>query len=134
MLVEPAVGRHDDGAGPPVALKTIVFPALLPQQRVALAVEDDDVRARTMAVALLVHAGPELGDVGAHAVVGEVDLDVAATAAAVGALGQLHAVDVGYEVRLPDAEMLAAIHPTFAAEIALVIGEAAAERMAVVEH
>src|SRR5215208_1473971 len=52
MLVEHAVGRREDKAVLPfMALEAVV--ACLPHQRVAGAIDCEDVRAGTMAVALL---------------------------------------------------------------------------------
>src|ERR1700704_738372 len=51
VLVKPVLGWHDHGAGSPIALLAALV-ALAPQEREPDAVEDDHVRARSMAVRL----------------------------------------------------------------------------------
>src|SRR6185312_6841622 len=61
MLMPPPFGRREHGAGLPFdALRLI---AILPQQRIALAVENHDMGAGAVAMRLLVGAGVEGGDV-----------------------------------------------------------------------
>src|SRR6185503_17834662 len=58
MLMEGLVRRHDQR--PDLPIITLGFLAFPPHQRIAFAVEQDDMRARTMRMSLLVGADAEL--------------------------------------------------------------------------
>src|SRR6185369_9539896 len=58
MLVEPALGRHEQAAGAPFVALDIF--SLGPHDRETFALQDDHVRARAVAVRLLVGADGEL--------------------------------------------------------------------------
>ena len=95
VLVEHPVRRHDQRADMPVeALRLLAF---MPHQREALAGQDDDVRARPVAVRLLVGADRELRDVARHAA-RHVEADVAAAGAALLGADQRQVDRVGHEI------------------------------------
>src|ERR1041385_8471736 len=129
VLVEPLVRRHDDAPLPPVNAPHIL--SLGPEDRVALSAEDDDVRARAVAVTLLVSADREFGDVAAHRLAGEVELHVRAAGAALAVIPQRRGMRVGDEV---GGHEEAAKDLAFAAEIIVDLGiEAVGELVVVVE-
>src|SRR4029450_12209302 len=80
VLMEPLVGRDDQRADLPVVALWLL--AFLPHQREALAGEDDHVRARAVAVRLLVGADRELRDVARHRAFRHIEADVATAGAA----------------------------------------------------
>src|SRR4051812_2656625 len=76
VLVVPHVRRDDQRAGTPLVAGRLL--ALGPHEAVALAGQDDHVRARAVAVALLVRGRRELRDVAVHRALGHVEADVPA--------------------------------------------------------
>src|SRR5690348_13797616 len=82
MLVELAVAGRTDAAVLPVEPLEILV-ALVPQQRIAVAGDADDVRAGAVAMRLLVGAGGHFRHVAGEDAVGEDELDVARAGAAV---------------------------------------------------
>ena len=96
VLMQPHVRRHDHGADLPLVVARLV--ALRPHQRIAFAGEDDDMRARSVRVRLLVGADRELRDVAVERALGEVEADVAAAGAALLRRDQRQVDRVGHEV------------------------------------
>ena len=96
MLVPPHVGRHDHGADFPWVI--VRFFPVGPHQRIALARQYDDMRARPMAVALFVGADRELRDMRVHRAFGEVEADVPSAGAAFLGLDQRQVDRIGHEI------------------------------------
>src|SRR5262245_8377242 len=96
MLVEPPIGRNNDAARLPIDPLHLL--AFRPQYRVALAGQDNNVRAGTVPVALLIGAHGEFGDMRAHGVFRQVELHVATALAALAVVVELERVGVGDEV------------------------------------
>ena len=90
----------------------LVAPRLLalgPHEAVALAGQDDHVRAGAVAVALLVRGGRELRDVAVHRALGHGEADVPAAGAALLGLDQRQVDRVGDEVRVEQQALLLAL-------------------------
>src|SRR6187431_3406070 len=81
VLVEPHVGWHDDAAVLPG--KYLDRRAFRPHQRIAFAADNHHMRARAMAVRLLVGADRHLGDMRGHLVLGHFEAEKTAAGAAV---------------------------------------------------
>src|ERR1700694_570509 len=121
------VGGNDERPGLPIeALNGLL---LLPHETVAVAAQDDYMRARPVAVALLVRADRELGHVSAHLISGQRELDVASACSALRIRQQLIAWHIGYEVRLPHHAREGAV----AGEIVRLAGESVGKPVVAVE-
>src|SRR5215469_5530094 len=100
MLVEHHVRRRVNAAVPPVdAVKVLVV--LVPEQRVTLACDREDVEVSAVAVRLLVGANRHFRDVRVHSALGQHEHDVRPSRAPGFPFLQLEARKVGYKVRLP---------------------------------
>ena len=100
VLVEHLVGRREHDAVLPVDAHQILG-ALVPEQRIAVAGDGEDVEVGAVAVGLLVGADRHLRDVGVHGAVGEHEHHVGAAGAALAPGLQLERRQVGDEVGLP---------------------------------
>ena len=100
VLVEHLVGRGDNHAVVPVDADEVVL-VLIPQQRIAVAGQGDDVGPVEMPVRLLVGAGQDLRGVAAERAVGQDPADGRRAAAASLPRLELEVEDVGDEVGLP---------------------------------
>src|SRR5215217_6863452 len=81
VLVEPVLRRDNHRAGAPVTLHHLGI-AVLPECAEAVAIQNDHVGSRPVAMRLLIGSDLELGDVRAGAVFTQLQANVAATAAA----------------------------------------------------
>src|SRR5262249_35304392 len=77
---KPPIGRNNDAARLPI--NPLHLLAFRPQYRVALAGQDNNVRAGTVPVAFLIGPHREFGDMRAHGVFRQVELHVAPALAA----------------------------------------------------
>src|SRR4030095_6976456 len=97
MLMKPLIGRHDDAAGLPV--DALPWLPLRPENRVALAAEDDHVGAGAMLMTFFVGSYRKLRDMRAHGLLGEIKLHIRAALAALAVIGQADAARVRHEIR-----------------------------------
>ena len=100
VLVEHLIGRREDDAMGPVDALEVLVP-VVPQQRIAMAADGEDVEVGAVAVALLIRPDRHLGGVRVHGAVGEDELHVRRSGAA--RLPGLEAEigEIGHEVCLP---------------------------------
>src|SRR3970282_2144795 len=95
MLMKPLVGPHDPAPRLPVAPPAPL--ALLPEKRIALPAQDDDVGARSVPVALLIGPHGKLRDVAPHRLAGQVEFHVAAALAPLAVVLQRGGMSIGDE-------------------------------------
>src|SRR5919108_3345086 len=130
MLVEPLIGRHNDAAGLPV--NPLHRLTIRPKNRIALASEYDDVSAGTMPVSFLVSADGKFRNMGAHGLLGEIELHIRAALAALAVIRKADRVRVRDEVgghEEPPRDFAFAAEVSFGARV-----EAIEERIVVVEN
>src|SRR5581483_1790828 len=128
MLVEPLVRRRDDAVGLPIA--TPRRRALGPQQRIAVALEDDNLRPGGVAVRLLVAPDGELRDMGDQRAAADLENSGAIADAAPFARYDVQIVDVRDEVDVPEALL---VDRPVAGKVVFLAVEAVAKEMRAVE-
>ena len=82
----------------PVDTNEIVFFSLVPEQRIPLAIDGEDIGAAHMAVRLFIGAGYDLRRMAAHGAVGQYPAQTGGTLAACGPALEFEIGDVGNEV------------------------------------